>query len=1699
MKKIVQKILSSRAFHVIANAVKQSRPANKNQARLPRSLRSLAMTRRHLRLAALVAVGLILILGPFVYFLSKNARPGRAAWFDDRWAYRKAIAVTNSSGSTLTDFQVKILSAFDMSADVTAGKVQSDFDDLRFTDINGNVLNYWIEDNTSSSLDVWVKMATIPTSGATVYMYYGNPGASGTQDGNKVFEFFDDFENYAVGQAPAGYTVQTGTGSLTIVNVSGDKVLQFYSNGTSFFTKDGKFTFNDIEFQTSMRSTVGNYAAIFSRGQNSSARNFYCFNLGDGSTKKRYYRYVNGTAYDVTNISESWNLNEFYTESIKTVGNSISFLEDGTSKGSTTWTDFSSGGIGGQSGFGSEVTQQYKYFFVRKAVATYPTSAAPASEEQSKGPVAYWKFDEGTGTTTNDSTSNKNHGTISGATWQTEDMCVSGKCLKFDGTDDEVTISNGPVLTTNATIEGWFYWISGNTSLIRDDTGGGGWILAYNNGGNITYRLGGSSFNSSIAVAPLQNKWVHYAMTKNGATVNYYINGVIAHSGGSAGSTTSILPWHIMKNGTGSNFINGYVDDVKIYPYARSAAEIKADFNSRGAMKGTAAIVGANHDSPALSKGLVGYWKMDETAGNAADSSGNSNTGTWNGTGSHYPAGKFGNGGGFNGTDDYINAGSGTTLNVTSAVTISAWIKPTGSYPNMYYSILKKNNALGGSVGRFLVKDGTQILVQNNNGNFFSDSFSDITDSWTHFVYTYDKNLGKEYIYINGNRVGSQNRTGDLGTSGDSLTIGYDTDARYRFYGSLDETRIYNRALSASEVKQLYNWAPGPVAHWKMDEMSGVSSQDSSGNGNTGTLGAGTARPTWAIGKYGGALKFDGSNDYANSSGLTGFSSGESITYEAWIKPTYTDGTQDIILDRALQLRLEIASTYFRAHIGTGSSWCLTSITGGTPTTGVWSHVAVTYNNSTVKMYVNGGQVYSSDISCVLGNSGGVYIGKYNAGGYAFPGSIDDVRIYNYARTPGQIVEDMNAGHPIGGSPVGSQVGYWKFDEGFGSTANNVGFGGSTLNGTFGATTAAPGWSNDGKFGKALAFDGTNDYVDLTNNSATQLTSGTITAWIKTSGAGSSYRGILVKGTAYGIFLKDNVFMTYDWGTSTDRSTGISLNNNNWHHVAMSFASGTTNGTILYIDGIPRLTTTITVSNQGTSLQVGSNTAAQYFAGVIDEPKVYNTALTAEQVKLDYNQGSALSLGSLGTGSDGKSASSSASTAYCIPGDTSTCRPPVGEWNFEEGKNSTVNDSSGNGNTGTWGGTGTKHWDIGKIGTAGKFNGSDDWVNAGTGASLTASTITVEAWVKGTIGSGLRVIAIRYGASKSAWDLTGSGGVLKWYVSGNGSSWDLVSALGTRTINDDRWHHCVGVYDGTKGYVYIDGKLDTSGGNAGSIYPSDQTLSIGALSGGGGQQLNGLIDDVKIYNYARSPAQIAYDYNRGAPVGYWKMDECQGTAIHDSSGNNNTGTLTNATPGTCTTSADTAWYNGRNGKYNSSLDFDGSDDYVEISNNANFNITSEITLSAWIKTTDAQGTVIAKNNITSPWNGYLLNVGQSSGDDGKICYWAGNYPTYSWKCGNSTVNDDTWHHIVVSHSGTTATYYLDGKNNGIQTVGSRTNNSSTPLRIGRQSDDIREFNGQIDEVQVYNYALTSLQVKNLFNQGSSVRFGPSEGSPQFNF
>lgn len=183
---------------------------------------------------------------------------------------------------------------------------------------------------------------------------------------------------------------------------------------------------------------------------------------------------------------------------------------------------------------------------------------------------------------------------------------------------------------------------------------------------------------------------------------------------------------------------------------------------------------------------------------------------------------------------------------------------------------------------------------------------------------------------------------------------------------------------------------------------------------------------------------------------------------------------------------------------------------------------------------------------------------------------------------------------------------------GSGNTALGLitGIDGTLVNGV-GFTTA-----NNGAF----TFDGSNDYINFGNSSAVQQSSGTLSAWAKASSPGGGYRGIIAKQGAYGLFYTDSVLVAYDWAADAPRSTGINIADNTWKNVVLTYQSGVSNGTRIYINGVSVLTTTITIQSQVANLFGGAEANASQFAACsVAAFNMYSRTLTAQEVLQNYN------------------------------------------------------------------------------------------------------------------------------------------------------------------------------------------------------------------------------------------------------------------------------------------------------------------------------------------------------------------------------------------------------------------------------------------------------------------------------------------------
>lgn len=1783
------------------------------------------------------------ILGvSLVWFFLLRGNVASAAWWNNTWKHRQSVAITNAT-TALTDYQTMV--TMDTATLVTAGKMQSDCDDIRIVDQSGKQYSFWIEPTTcnTSATKIWAKVPSIPTTGGLFYIYYGNPTA-GSVSKNPSEIFIQEIDNVGAAWLLDESSANTCTGGTndSCDASGGDYDLAWgtnttsttgkISNGLTFDgTDDATANINDtfgsvsatkrwavaLWFKTSDTQgylfdsgdsgNVGERVAVFTDGANNLS--LYMSNDTNGTE----YKYLN---YSVTSTDNNWhhlvvtrdgdNSVKLYVDS-NLISVNFTSTDVDMSSYSESWVDFTLGhryvmNIYNYNGLidearvytdaltATEVSALYGNGTNRHGYVTanYPgkelirqysanvTVGSPGNEETGPGPIAYWKFDEGTGTSVNDSSGSNytgNLGTGSSApTWKSSDSCVNESCLQFDGTDDSIDFGDTLDFTGNTemTVSAWvkILEVPGARAHIisKYDAGTAGqWYLAIDGNSKVTF-LRECGLYGETGVTPVAlNTWNHVVGVYDGTNIQVYLNGILdktAVDSCSISNTSVDVKIGAGDNGTGTeDEFKGFIDEVKVYPYARTADEIKQDYLFSGA-EGSSAVLGAS-DQAFLTDGLVGYWKMDETTGTsgpswtAADSSGSGKNGTGAGNAA-VSSGKYNNGGSFDGNGDYLNMGDYTEHDLTFPFTVSAWINlsqlPSGKGSDS--EIISKYGGSGTRQWTFSIgTDDTLYFWKSHNGTngeygvMTGHTFtSSDVNVWRHVVYTADSQ-GRASMYVDGALVENyafSNQTIYTGAS-TQLRVGSRALNSNYFKGNIDEVRVYKKSLTSAQVKSLYQSAPGPVAYYPLDEGTGTSTvSDKSGNGNTLTMSDLTGN-SWRPGKYGSSLYFRGDNaddELYGDSMLNNLPNGD-FTTSFWFnwnvdggmnwdvpigKRGYSPGgwwIQYEATNRTIALLADFGTTDLN-YVSASNIYSLNQ----------WTYATVVYRSATktAEFYINGAKVgYGSTTDAGVGtyqddSSNTFRIGRDNEAGQRWTGQMDDIRIYNYARTPSQIIEDMNAGHPLGGSPVGSQLAYWRMDEGYGDYAYDSR---GNSNAWLAAGDVCPGdtecptWTNDGKFGKALSFDG-GDLMEASaigaydNNGTDPYTA---TLWFKSDtnptynyalmGIVSNFGGNqdrFIQVTSTGVPR----FYVYD-GTERYATGTTDVIDNTWHHIAGIFDGSTI---YIYVDGKLEGSTATTGSENHTNPYIRfSHQVTNYYdhtVGSIDEAKIYTAALTREQILLDMNQGRSMVLGATNTGVGGSTPSNSAGREYCVPGDATSCSAPIFELNLDENTGTTAYDTSTNGNDGSIeNGAKWKQSSQCKSNSCTEFDGSDDYIGLSDDSVLNFSggSFTAETWVKfKSMPSVVDRQFIILNKAADSGDSTSRGWQLRvskytdelsfrvWPSTGQP---DVAEVVSDNTIELDRWYHVAAVYDGTAdtASMYVNGTLQQSTASAITATDYATDLTLGAYTGGAGtHELHGYMDQVKIYNYARTSAQIAWDMNKGAPIAQYRFDECQGTTANDSSGNGNSGTITiggsgEDTVGNCSTSS-TAWGSGSSGKLNASIDFDGTDDYVQVSDNDTLDISdnADLSVSAWMKVSALANdyTIVSKKTSQASTDaGYMLFFN----DPSDIIDFRVSDGTDQFIISSNTgqITSGAWVHVVGVYKdgdATNSTIYINGKAQKASTTGNVTNVNSLAnaiaLRIGTQGNGNSSLPGQIDDVRIYNYDLTAHQVKEIYSGGAVV-------------
>lgn len=1187
----------------------------------------------------------------------------------------------------------------------------------------------------------------------------------------------------------------------------------------------------------------------------------------------------------------------------------------------------------------------------------------------------------------------------------------------------------------------------------------------------------GSAWQTSVVAneALYLNYWTHAACAYDGADMKLYIDGILNNSAAETDNVNlTANPW-ILGHDVSTTYsdFQGYLDDAKLYYYVRTEDEIHQDYSAgaaaAGVKKGASVALGYKNEEW-MSKGLVGYWKFDEyaTTSGALDSSRSGNDGEFMVSASTTSA-KFGNGAVFDGTisSSSVIVADNDNLDGMSELTLSAWVYKNDA--NIQTAILGKNTCYS-----FRIDNENSIQVGLANSSGWQESihgngtieigqwvFVSVVYNGETLRFYIDGRLDKEVPYSIG-AIWPNNPN--------SLRIGEVGWAQNYWDGRIDEVRIYNRALSADEIRKLSEWAPGPVLRLKMDEKSGDTVYDTSGYGNECGFYE-TGGPYWVSGKYGSAMRF---NQEISDNGMKCLATSsidikDAMTIGFWMRkdPSIIQNTYNI-LTKAITYGYKIytagdGSPDIAIRLDTTAG---TNQGGGTITDVIdntWHHIAYVLDNGSRKAFKDGVLAASDTYNHGDGFSEPTRDLFFNALDTKI--DMDDVRIYNYARTQKQILEDMHADNP-GSHPLAS----WNFDEGYGTTAYDASGNGKNL-----TLSSATRRINEGRFDKAFSGtsntraydDADDDNLDFAANDDFSLS-----AWIKYGAdnpADTEY--IIHKQTGnegYALYMDSSGRIGFGIGDTSSASfpedAALSIRDyadNSWHQIVGRKLS---NQRIeLFIDG-ELIASDIALAADGTLansavLYIGDANAtddADEFSGMIDEVKIFAYALNEDEIKRESNNGQSVLLGVRSTASDGISQDFSADRSYCVPGDMVQCDPPVLHLKMDEkvsGNGKTLYDASGHGNDGTTvfgaNASGMDCTQPGKFGTACKFDAKDDYVNVGNKEDLNITDeLTISAWVNlaTTTGKYEAVLSkrtnqvggysIRMGDDLYPNFQTSRDGVDDFYT------W-------TSPLVPNQWTHIAVRYStaDNKVTMYMDGHVSNVVSIIGAMATTSASFYLSKY--GAAYYFPGRIDDVRVYDYARSAAQIYWDYNRGKPVMEWRLDENTGTDIHDESGNGKHGVMTNMDAGTDWTA----------GRFNYALDFDGINDHVLVGD-TDFSIYYTgmyvYALAFWANTSSSTCGIIDLDGGTHT---IALSNGQitANGFSEPAIYIDG--------VAGAAFSNSGWHHIFVQ--GTTS---IDVSN----------------LSFGRAGNDY--FIGKLDEIRIYNYYLTSEQIKQSVNQ-KALRFG----------
>ena len=603
------------------------------------------------------------------------------------------------------------------------------------------------------------------------------------------------------------------------------------------------------------------------------------------------------------------------------------------------------------------------------------------------GLVAAYSFDEGSGNTLGDQSGNGKAGAIVGATWTAGRY---GSALSFNGTNARVDLpALGTFYKNGFTLEAWV-----NKSGTDRDVGiVGTWDWPQNGGpmlwvdhiaGHhyVTLNAGMPNYLDS-GQAPASGQWQYLSATYDGTTARYFVNGTQVATRTFTGNVGDSNVWRIGAYGADPfGFFKGAIDDVRIYNRGLTGAEVQSDMNARvefdtaapsaptGFTKTGAgpATLATSWTASTDNVGVAGY-RLFRGGTQVATTTSTSYTFTGLACGTSYDLG-------VEAFDDAQNVSSRTPLTAssgacdTTAPTVSITAPSSGD-------TVAGNTAVSASASDANGVAGVQFKLDGSNlgGEDTNSPYSIVWDAAA------------------------------AGPGSHTLT-------------AVARDGSGNTATSSPVTVTVAAPAAGngPVAAYSFDDGAGTIAGDATGNGHPGTV----VGATWAAGKFGSALNFDGVSSRVDLAPL-GKLYKLGFTLEAWVKKSGLKkdvtvlGSWNSGGSGGPMIWSDWVSGRYFLTMNAGSANYLDS--GQQPAVGDWQHLAATYDGSTARFFVNGTLVASRPFTGNVGDTDIWRVGAYDANPFGFfDGLIDEVRIYDRALTASQIQSDMAT--PVAAAPA---------------------------------------------------------------------------------------------------------------------------------------------------------------------------------------------------------------------------------------------------------------------------------------------------------------------------------------------------------------------------------------------------------------------------------------------------------------------------------------------------------------------------------------------------------------------------------------------------------------------------------------------------------------------------------------------------------